>query len=171
MSSVIVKLNEGVSGAGNAVVNLAGLPGVSESGYRDEVTKRVYSMQLESPDLSLQAYLDKFAEGAGIVEERIVGEEIRSPSVQLLVTPPGAVELLSTHDQLLGGAGGQSYPAVVPRRPGARAISAHASPSASARWGALWVVLPWTSSSATATAAGRPTRSAQPPKGGTTHPF
>ena len=36
-------------------------------------------------------------------------QEMRSPSVQLRVTPGGAVELLSTHDQLLGGASGQSY--------------------------------------------------------------
>ena len=43
-----------------------------------------------------------------MVEERITGEEPRSPSVQLRVTPLGKVELLSTHDQL-GGPTGQSY--------------------------------------------------------------
>jgi len=66
-------------------------------------------MQLESTTTTLEAYLASFAEMGGIVEERIVGEEIRSPSVQLRVTPAGVVELLSTHDQLLGGASGQSY--------------------------------------------------------------
>jgi len=45
----------------------------------------------------------------GIVEERIVGEEFRSPSAQLRVTPLGQVEQLSTHDQVLGGATGQTY--------------------------------------------------------------
>ena len=35
--------------------------------------------------------------------------ELRSPSVQLRVAPTGEVELLSTHDQLLGGPSGQSY--------------------------------------------------------------
>ena len=54
-------------------------------------------------------FLEKLAEQRGIVEERIVADEIRSPSVQLRVTPLGEVELLSTHDQLLGGASGQSY--------------------------------------------------------------
>ena len=34
---------------------------------------------------------------------------MRSPSVQLRVTPLGDVELLSTHDQMLGGPSGQSY--------------------------------------------------------------
>ena len=47
--------------------------------------------------------------GIWLVEEWIAGEEFRSPSVQLRVTPLGEVELLSTHDQLLGGTGGQSY--------------------------------------------------------------
>src|SRR5205807_778133 len=32
-----------------------------------------------------------------------------SPSVQLRITPLGLVELLSTHDQMLGGPSGQSY--------------------------------------------------------------
>jgi hypothetical protein len=53
--------------------------------------------------------MDKLAELAGIVEERVVGEEIRSPSVQLRITPLGQLEVLSTHDQVLGGPSGQSY--------------------------------------------------------------
>ena len=55
------------------------------------------------------AYVAKLESDGGIVEERIVGEELLSPSVQLRVRPDGSVELLSTHDQLLGGASGQSY--------------------------------------------------------------
>ena len=34
---------------------------------------------------------------------------MRSPSVQLRITPLGKVELLSTHDQMLGGPTGQTY--------------------------------------------------------------
>ena len=57
------------------------------------------------------------AQDGGIVEERIVGVELRSPSVQLRVTPLGEVELLSTHDQLLGGPSGQTLPGLpLPRR-------------------------------------------------------
>jgi hypothetical protein len=40
------------------------------------------------------------AADGGIVEERVGGAEVRSPSVQLRVTPLGEVELLSTHDQV-----------------------------------------------------------------------
>ena len=85
-------------------------------------------MELESLTTPLDIYLAKFEEGAGIVEERIAGQEVRSPSVQLRVLPGGAVELLSTHDQLLGGASGQSYlGCTFPAAPEyARAITRHA---------------------------------------------
>jgi hypothetical protein len=39
----------------------------------------------------------------------IEGAEVASPSVQMRVTPLGEVEVLSTHDQLLGGPSGQSF--------------------------------------------------------------
>jgi hypothetical protein len=66
-------------------------------------------MQLELGTAPIAVYEAKFEENGGIVEERIVGEELRSPSVQLRVLPDRSLELLSTHDQLLGGASGQSY--------------------------------------------------------------
>ena len=45
----------------------------------------------------------------GIIEERIEGDPLRSPSVQLQISPAGQVEVLSTHDQVLGGRHGQKY--------------------------------------------------------------
>ncbi len=66
-------------------------------------------MAFESPDVPYDAYVAKLEERGGIVEELITGVELRSPSVQLRVTPTGAIELLSTHDQLLGGPSGQTY--------------------------------------------------------------
>jgi hypothetical protein len=109
MRSAIVKLNEGVSGAGNAVVRLGGLPEPGAPDEREAVLHRLAEMELESEDTPYAVYVAKFAENGGIVEERIEGDELRSPSVQLTVLPGGAVELLSTHDQLLGGPSGQSY--------------------------------------------------------------
>jgi hypothetical protein len=109
VSSVIVKLNEGVAGEGNAVVDLTGLPAPGLPEERDEAARRLRSMSFEQPDTPLDAYVAKLAERGGIVEERIAGVELRSPSVQLRVTPAGEVELLSTHDQLLGGPTGQRY--------------------------------------------------------------
>ena len=69
-------------------------------------------MRFEFAGMTFDEYAAKFRERGGIVEERVgVGaQEVRSPSVQL---PPsrrsGLVELLSTHDQMLGGPSGQSY--------------------------------------------------------------
>jgi len=110
----MVKLNEGVSGSGNALVDLGGLgpPDASTAGgdeLRQRLEERVVGMQLESSTISLTAYLDKLAERGGIVEERVVGEDVRSPSVQLRITPLGELEILSTHDQVLGGPSGQVY--------------------------------------------------------------
>jgi hypothetical protein len=109
MRSVIVKLNEGVSGEGNALVRLTGLPAPGAPDERDAVSERLTQMELESETTPYDVYVAKFAENGGIVEERIEGDELLSPSVQLRTLPNGDVELLSTHDQLLGGASGQKY--------------------------------------------------------------
>ncbi|MCC7139483.1 MAG: hypothetical protein IT460_13760 [Planctomycetes bacterium] len=106
---VVVKLNLGVSGGGNANLSLAGLPPSGSRDERDAVRRALPGMKFESPALDWPRFLEKLADQHGIVEERIEADEIRSPSVQLRVTPLGDVELLSTHDQLLGGASGQSY--------------------------------------------------------------
>ena len=105
----LVKLNEGVSGAGNALVELEGLPAPGSSGERGALTARVEAMAIEGAGVPFDGYMAKLQERGGIVEELISGVELRSPSVQLRVTPFGDVELLSTHDQLLGGPSGQSY--------------------------------------------------------------
>jgi PGM1 C-terminal domain len=109
ISEAMVKLNEGVSGEGNAVVDLSGLPPAGHASERAALEDRVRSMRLELAGATYRDFVEKLAERGGIVEERIVGDEARSPSVQLRVTPLGDLELLSTHDQILGGPGGQSY--------------------------------------------------------------
>jgi len=109
IKQVLVKLNEGVSGEGNAVIDLSGLPAPGESNEKGMLEERLKAMKFELSGATYDRYMKKLQERKGVVEERIMGEEIRSPSVQLRVTPLGAVELLSTHDQLLGGPSGQSY--------------------------------------------------------------
>jgi len=109
MASAIVKLNEGVAGRGNAVVDLGGLPAPGSADEPAALRDRVESMALEHVGTRTADYLARLAADGGIVEERVVGSEVRSPSVQLRVTPLGEVELLSTHDQVLGGPTGQRY--------------------------------------------------------------
>ncbi|HZB42137.1 MAG TPA: peptide ligase PGM1-related protein [Ilumatobacter sp.] len=109
VDQVIVKLNESVSGQGNALVDLRGLDHAGSPDELEDVKTRVQRMEFERQGTTLEEYLHKFGERGGIVEERLVGADIQSPSVQLRVTPTGQVELLSTHDQVLGGPSGQSY--------------------------------------------------------------
>ncbi len=59
--------------------------------------------------MSIADYFAAFEHEHGIVEELVEANEVRSPSVQLRITPLGNVELLSTHDQILGGPSGQSF--------------------------------------------------------------
>lgn len=109
MAEVLVKLNEGASGNGNALVDLRHLPPQGSHEEAPAITERVRNMKFEKPDTIFDAYVAKLATRKGIVEERLSGGEIRSPSVQMRVTPLGDLEILSTHDQLLGGPSGQSY--------------------------------------------------------------
>jgi PGM1 C-terminal domain len=109
VGQAIVKLNEGVSGIGNAIVDLRDLPAPGSAGERPELESRVRAMAFEFAEMPFEQYFAKLEERHGVVEERIGGMELRSPSVQLRVIPDGTVELLSTHDQLLGGPSGQSY--------------------------------------------------------------
>jgi hypothetical protein len=109
IGAAIVKLNEGVAGRGNAVVDLRGVPAPGSPDERAELRRRVEAMAFEHVDTVLEWYLAQLAHDGGIAEERVSGVELRSPSVQLRVTPAGDVELLSTHDQLLGGPSGQTY--------------------------------------------------------------
>lgn len=109
--SLVVKLNEGVSGEGNATIDLTGLPasGSGAAGERAAIETCMRAMRCELDGATYDDYMARLVERGGIVEERIAGSDFRSPSAQLRVTPLGNVEPLSTHDQVLGGPSGQKY--------------------------------------------------------------
>jgi hypothetical protein len=109
LRQVVVKLNNGVSGEGNAVVDLDCLP---EPGCAEEtahLSERIRRLSPEAPGVTPDLFLSALAKGGGIVEEWIEAAEIRSPSAQLDIATTGEVTLASTHDQILGGATGQTY--------------------------------------------------------------
>ena len=109
LASAIVKLNEGVSGEGNALVDLTGLPDPNAAEGTQALEARIRDMQFESSAATQDHFFQTMSQIGGVVEERIGGRDIESPSVQMRVTPLGEVEVLSTHDQLLGGPNGQSF--------------------------------------------------------------
>jgi hypothetical protein len=102
----IVKHNEGVSGFGNAVVDLTSL---ARDAAVDEVDRLLDTLPVDSHAGGVDRYFATLDREGGIVEEMVEGEVIASPSVQLRITPLGNVELLSTHDQILGGPSGQVF--------------------------------------------------------------
>jgi hypothetical protein len=97
--AVVIKLNDGFSGQGNAVVDLRDLNG----------------SLLESPAVfcaeeeSWPSFAAKIAEGGAVVEELLAAPGMCSPSVQLRILPGGAPLVLSTHSQVLGGPNRQVY--------------------------------------------------------------
>ncbi len=101
---VVVKLNEGVSGFGNATLDLSGLDATTA-----DVLAHLDSLPVDEHVGGIDGYFTAFAREGGIVEEMVEGEDIQSPSVQLRITPLGDVEVLSTHDQILGGDSGQVF--------------------------------------------------------------
>ncbi len=109
IAQVIVKLNEGVGGMGNTLVDLRGTPPPGAAGEEEAVRERFRAMQFEVEGFGYPAYLDAWGADGGVVEEFVSGEEVHSPSVQLRNTPLGEVQILSTHDQLLGGPSGQTF--------------------------------------------------------------
>ncbi|QGN31875.1 peptide ligase PGM1-related protein [Microlunatus sp. Gsoil 973] len=109
IAEAITKLNDGVSGSGNALVDLRDLPAPGSAEEPEAIRRRVLALACENPKIDIETYLAAFAADGGIVEERITGEQLASPSVQMRALTDGTVELLSTHDQLLGGASGQRY--------------------------------------------------------------
>lgn len=100
---VIIKLDDLLSGLGNANLRL--------EGARDRETLRARLAHLlpEDDTMDARTFLARFAVEGGVVEERLAGEETTSPSVQMRADPDGAVEVLSTHDQILGGPTGQTF--------------------------------------------------------------
>ena len=97
--AVVVKLNNGFSGQGNAIIDVADLTSPLDA------SPTYFCAEGESwPSFGAKVA----AEGA-IVEELVRHPGATSPSAQLRIAPGGRAEVLSTHDQVLGGRDSQVY--------------------------------------------------------------
>jgi hypothetical protein len=97
--AVVIKLDNGFSGQGNAIIELAGLASPLEA------SKTTFCAGEES----WPSFATKIATEGAIVEELVRKPDVVSPSVQLRIAPGGSFEVLSTHDQILGGPEDQVY--------------------------------------------------------------
>ena len=99
VGAVVVKLDDSGAGDGNVVVALRDDDGTARDPH--ELLADVAAL----PDW----FLGELGSGGGVVEEMVVGDRLRSPSVQVDLLPGGEVRVLATHDQVLGGDNGQVY--------------------------------------------------------------
>ena len=97
--AAVAKLNNGFSGQGNAILDLH--PG----GDSVLACPTVFCAGEES----WATFVTKLQAEGGIVEELVRRAGTVSPSVQMRIAPSGAVEVVSTHDQILGGPENQVY--------------------------------------------------------------
>jgi hypothetical protein len=100
LARVIVKIDDGASGVGNGTIDLRDRP---------DIVDPLDTIMLEDKDFTATAYYERLEEIGGVVEAFLVAEEVRSPSVQLRLSPDGEVEVTSTHEQVLGGPNGLTY--------------------------------------------------------------
>ena len=107
LTRAVVKLNEGFSGEGNAVLDLRDAP--QGTALASWIASRLPALAFEARGMTWDLYEQKLVAMGGIVEEFVEGAGKQSPSVQLRVDPDGAIEAISTHDQLLGGPSGQIF--------------------------------------------------------------
>ncbi|HLY70712.1 MAG TPA: peptide ligase PGM1-related protein [Puia sp.] len=104
----LLKLNDGFSGEGNAIVTYP--QHLSNREMFDWIQHNLYTRIIPvAKDLSTEGFLQKFSEMSGVVEAFVEGDIKMSPSVQCRINPLGQVEIIATHDQVLGGESGQVY--------------------------------------------------------------
>lgn len=109
-SRAVVKLNEGFSGEGNALF----LYEEGDTGSEDALARRILdrlptSLRYEAPRETWDRFIAKYREMQGVVELFIEGQHKRSPSSQNRVNALGVAQVISTHDQVLGGPSGQVF--------------------------------------------------------------
>jgi hypothetical protein len=110
LKRIVIKLNEGFSGEGNALLDLRSLPQTSTTTERIAlITDRFQHLSFQCDTETWANFSSRIPELGAIAEAFIEGKEKRSPSVQGCINPNGEVEILSTHDQILGGPDGQIF--------------------------------------------------------------
>ncbi|HWC54185.1 MAG TPA: peptide ligase PGM1-related protein [Chitinophagaceae bacterium] len=108
LRKAVLKVNDGFSGDGNALFSYQGIEesGDQKKWIKDQLPKR---LKMVSEDLNYETFLHKFQQMGGIAEAFIEGVRKESPSVQCRIAPNGEFQIISTHDQELGGESGQVY--------------------------------------------------------------
>ncbi len=107
LRQALIKLNDSFGAGGNVLFSFDGAPetGLSEWIANELPRRAVFA----SPPDTWENYRAKLITMGAVVERFVTGSQIRSPSAQVLISPAGAVRILSTQDQLLSGAAKQIF--------------------------------------------------------------
>ncbi len=108
LARAVVKLDDSFAGAGNAMYEFPTPLPENPADRRRAIDEALRGLRPTGGEPH-EIYLRKLQQMGGIVEEFVEGPAVRSPSVQLRIDPEGAVHVISTHDQVLGGEIGQTY--------------------------------------------------------------
>jgi hypothetical protein len=108
LRKAVIKMNDGFSGDGNAIYTYPAVPvdDLLEKNIDESFLQRLKTV---SNDVSKELFFEKFQGMGGIVEVFLEGDIKMSPSVQCVITPARQIDIVSTHDQLLGGDDGQVF--------------------------------------------------------------
>lgn len=127
LSRVVVKLNEGFSGEGNALLDMRPIASRLYANYKftprakrgttpftpeerlAAILEECNQLRFQAPSETWKTFEAKIHILGCIVEEFIEGQGKQSPSIQGIVHSDGSVDLISTHEQVLGGADDQVY--------------------------------------------------------------
>jgi hypothetical protein len=97
--AAVIKLNNGFSGQGNAIVDIRDLGD----------SLRTSAVTFCASEESFDSYIPKIVADGAIVEELLRAPGVVSPSVQVRIAPDASYEIVSSHDQILGGPDDQVY--------------------------------------------------------------
>eukprot|EP00742_Colponemidia_sp_Colp-10_P001060 GILJ01001148.1.p1 GENE.GILJ01001148.1~~GILJ01001148.1.p1 ORF type:complete len:537 (+),score=105.79 GILJ01001148.1:48-1658(+) len=102
---VVVKLNDGVSGKGNAIFKLPSLAADMAGQERVNLVFKALHSDLLDPTSGdkWDQFLPLVSANGAIVEEFLNASDISSPSCQAFIHADGSVEIIATHEQILDG--------------------------------------------------------------------
>lgn len=109
LRKAVIKMNDGFSGDGNAIFSYKDLQS-DDPGLAGQILSTLRERtKVVASGLSYDDFMEKFRSMSGIVETFIDGEIKTSPSVQCRINPLGICDVISTHDQVMGGESGQVF--------------------------------------------------------------
>ncbi len=114
---IMIKLNESSSGKGNCIFNMGDFLSdelnnqgkISSKTAFDIFEKRFDKYAIFQSEKQNYAGFKKEFDRLGGICELYIGGKNHSPSVQIQLLPSGKVNIVSTHEQILGGPGSQRY--------------------------------------------------------------